>query len=74
MRFRVGDYRIQDPNENMILVLARSEVKRWLLVGTGRGDTRVELGCLMGIREPIWEVLIGNDSYTVAIEWKVLDG
>ena len=73
-RFRVGDYRLEDPNGNIILVLARSDVKKWMLLGLGRGDTQVELGCTVGIREPTWEVLIGNDSYTVAIEWKVLNG
>ena len=73
-RFRVGDYRVEDPNGNSILVQARSEVKKWMLLGSGKGETQVELGCTVGIREPTWEVLIGNDSYTVAIEWKVLNG
>lgn len=58
----------------MILVHARSEAQKWMLVGMGRGDTKAEVGCIVGIREPTWEVLIGNESYKVAIEWKVLDG
>ena len=70
----MGDYRLEDPNGTMILVLARSEAKKWMLVESGRGDTQVKLGCTVGIREPTWEVLIGNDPYTVAIEWKVLNG
>ena len=70
----MGDYRIEHPNGNMILVQARSDVKKWMLLGSGRGDTHVESGCTVGIREPTWEVRIGNDSYTVAIEWKVLNG
>ena len=45
-----------------------------MLVGMGRGDTKVEVDCIVGIREPTWEVLIGNEYYMVAIEWKVLNG
>ena len=69
----MGDHRIEDSNGNIILVQAGSEIKKWMLLGSGRGDTQVELGCTVGIREPTWEVLIGNESYTVAIEWKVLN-
>lgn len=73
-RLRVGDYQMKNPNGNMILVHAGSEVHKWMLVGVGRGDTKVEVGCMVGIKEPTWEVLIGNENYKVAIEWKVLDG
>ena len=72
VRFRVGDSRVGLTTEGMILVQERGEAKRWMLVGTGRGETNVEVGCLVGIREPTWVVLVGKDLYTVAIEWKVL--
>lgn len=72
-RFRVADYQMKSQNENMILVQARSEVQRWMFVGMGRGDRKVEVGCIVGIREPTWEVLIGNERYKVAIEWKIID-
>ena len=73
-RFRVGDCRVGDSNDGMILVEERSEAKRWMLVGKGRGETKVEVGCIVGIREPTWEVPVGHQLYTVAIEWKVLNG
>ncbi len=57
----------------MILVRERSEAKRWMLVGVGRGETDVEVGCMVGIREPTWEVRVGQECYMVAIEWKVLN-
>ena len=72
--FRVGDYRIEDTNGNIILVQARSYAKKWMLLGPGRGDKQVGLDCIVGIREPTWEVPIGTVSYTVSIEWKVLNG
>ena len=65
---------MKNPNENMILIQARSDAKRWMLVGMGRGNIKVEVDCIVGIREPTWGVLIGNQNYTVAIEWEVLDG
>lgn len=64
---------MKSQNENMILVQARSEVHRWMFVGMGRGDRKVEVGCIVGIREPTWEVLIENEKYKVAIEWKIID-
>ena len=63
-----------DSNDGMILVEERSEAKRWMLVGKGRGETMVEVGCIVGLREPTWEVPVGHQLYTVAIEWKVLNG
>lgn len=65
---------MKDPNEGMILVQERNEAKRWMLIGKGRGETRVEVGCILGVREPTWEVLVGRELYMVAIEWKVLNG
>lgn len=73
-RFRVGSCRVEDRNEGMVLVRDRSEAKRWMLVGKGRGETRVEMGCIVGIREPTWEVHVGHEDYVVAIEWRVLNG
>lgn len=74
VRFRVGDSRVEDPNEEIILVQERGEAKRWMLVGKGRGEIKVEVGCVVGIREPTWELLAGHELYMVAIEWKVLNG
>lgn len=65
---------MEDPNAGMILVQEMDEPKRWMLVGKGRGETRVEAGCIVGIREPTWEVMVGQESYMVAIKWKVLNG
>lgn len=74
LRFRVKEYRLEDSNERTIIVQGRTEARRWMLVGMGRGDTKVEVDCIVGIKEPTWEVLIGNEYYMVAIEWKVLNG
>ena len=65
---------MEDSNEGMILVQERSEGKIWMLVGMGKGDAEVEVGCIVGIRGPTWEVPIGDEYYSVAIEWKVLNG
>ena len=74
MRFRVGDCRQENPNEGMILVREMNDAKRWILVGKGKGDTAVDVGCIVGIKEPTWEVLAGDEIYMVAIEWKALHG
>ena len=50
------------------------EARRWMLIGTVRGERGVEVGCTVGVREPTWEVGVGDDSYMVAVEWKVLNG
>ncbi|KAL9066956.1 MAG: hypothetical protein Q9161_007200 [Pseudevernia consocians] len=72
--FRVRDCRVHGLDEGMTIVQGRSEAKRWMLVGQGTGETKVEVGCMMGIREPTWEVLVGHELYKVAIEWRVLNG
>lgn len=64
---------MENSNGNMVLVHARSEVHKWMLVGMARGEKKVEVGCIVGIREPTWEVLIGNEYYKVAVEWKILE-
>ena len=74
VRFIVGDYRVEDSNEGMILVRESSNAKRWMLVGRGRSEMEVGVGFVVGIKEPTWGVLVGHDLYTVAIEWKVLNG
>ena len=71
--FRVGDCRVEDPSDGMVLVRERSNAKRWMLVGHGIGEAMVEVGCMVGIRGPTWEVPALHESYMVAIEWKVLD-
>lgn len=65
---------MEDRNGGMILVQETSDEKRWMLVGTGRGEIAVGVGCIVGIREPTWEVPVRNETYRVAIEWKVLTG
>ena len=65
---------VKNSNEGMILVEERSGAKRWMLVGNGRGETKVDVGCIVGIREPTWQVPVGHQQYMVAIEWKVLNG
>ena len=44
-----------------------------MLVGHGIGEAMVEVGCMVGIRGPTWEVPALHESYMVAIEWKVLN-
>ena len=58
----------------MILVQEGGQAKRWMLVGLGRGELAVGVGCIVGVREPTWEVPVGRETYMVAIEWKVLIG
>lgn len=58
----------------MVLVEERGEGKRWMLVGKGGGEMRVEVGCVVDVRGPMWEVRVGDRVYMVAVEWKVLSG
>ncbi|KAL9123694.1 MAG: hypothetical protein Q9175_008311 [Cornicularia normoerica] len=74
MRFIVGDCRVEDANDGMILLQEKSGANRWMLVGKGKGEIKIEIGCTVGITEPTWEVLVGYELYMVAIEWKVLHG
>lgn len=51
---------------------------RWMLAGRGRGDNEVEVGRVVGVKEPLWDVEIGEEGererWRVGVEWKVLDG
>lgn len=44
--------------------------------GTGTGIERagrVEIGKLIGIKPPIWEVVLKGESWGIVVDWKVLD-
>lgn len=66
----------------MMLVRERGGERGWILAGRGRGDLAgrgrgegvVEVGCVVGVKEPIWEVEIEGQRWRVGVEWKVLDG
>ena len=50
------------------------EARGWVLVGIGRGEGDVEVGRVIGVREPIWDVEVGEEKWRVAVEWGVVDG
>lgn len=74
VRFRVGESRNGHVGAGMMLVRERNGNGRWILAGKGRGDGVVEVGCVIGIKEPIWEVEVERERWRVGVEWKVLDG
>jgi len=74
VNFRVGESRSANVGSGMILVRERNGDSGWILAGKGRGDRVVEVGCVVGIKEPTWEVEVEREKWRVAVEWKVLDG
>jgi len=72
LEFRVGRCTVGDGGVGMVLVRERQEGRRWMLAGRGRGEGDVEVGCVVGVREPTWEIIIEGESWRVAVEWKVL--
>ena len=59
----------------MLLVRERGkEARGWVLVGMGRGEGDVEVGRVIGVREPIWDVEVDQERWRVAVEWGVVDG
>lgn len=74
MKFRVGESVSGNMGSGMILVRERSGDSGWILAGKGRGDGVVEVGSVVGIKEPTWEVEVEREKWRVGVEWKVLDG
>lgn len=74
VKLRVGECTSGNIGSGMILVRERSGNSRWILAGKGRGDRVVEVGCVVGIKEPTWEVEVEREKWRVGVEWKVLDG
>lgn len=72
--FRVGECNFGDVGVGMVLVRERHEGGRWVLVGNGKGEREVGVGCMVGIKEPTWKVKIESEIWRVGVEWKVLDG
>ena len=60
----------------MLLVREWGEdgARGWVLVGEGRGEGGGEVGRMVGVREPVWEVEVGGEMWRVAVEWGVVDG
>ena len=53
-------------------------VVRVILAGEGAGSglqrgSRVEVGRTVGIKSPVWEVLLGGVKWGVGVDWKVLE-
>lgn len=74
MKVVVGECRTGDVGMGMMLVRERGGERGWILAGRGRGEGVVEVGCVVGVKEPIWEVEIEGERWRVGVEWKVLDG
>lgn len=71
---RIRDCGFGEEGVGMLLVRERDGGRKWMLAGRGRGDAEVEVGCLVGIREPTWEIEVEEERWRVAVEWKVLGG
>lgn len=71
-RFRVSEH-VEDVGILLVREWGR-EPRGWVLVGIGRGEGDVEVGRVIGVREPIWDVEVGEEKWRVAVEWGVVDG
>ena len=79
MEARVAKCVVGDEGAGLVLVREMErDGERWMLAGRGRGDNEVEVGRVVGVREPLWDVEIGEEGererWRVGVEWKVLDG
>lgn len=70
---RVSEMKAYEVGVGMMLIRGAQGSKAWLLVGRGRGEIDVTLGCTVGVREPTWEVGEGDESWRIGIEWKVVE-
>ena len=74
-RVKVRGFKAGDAGVGMVLVLGwEEEGKRWMLIGKGRGEGEVGVGCVVGIREPTWEIEVEGENWRVGVEWKILNG
>ena len=70
-------FKVSERVEGVGILLVRErgiDARGWVLVGIGKGDGDVEVGTSIGIREPIWDVEVGEEKWRVAVEWGVVDG
>lgn len=60
-------------SERMLLVRERETGRGWVFAGSGGvvGE-RMESGCVIGVRRPVWEVEVGEERWGVGAEWRVL--
>lgn len=68
-RMRVSQMVSRAVGIGMVLVRGAEGSKGWMLVGKGRGEGELQLGCTVGVREPTWEVEAGQERWRVGIEW-----
>lgn len=58
-------------------VLRDSGGRGWMLVGKGgggggrKGKRGVEVGGVVRVREPMWEVAMGEENWRVCVDWSV---
>ncbi|KAF1837636.1 hypothetical protein BDW02DRAFT_490806 [Decorospora gaudefroyi] len=38
----------------------------------GVAGVKIRIGCLLGVRAPVWDVVVGDETWVVAIDWVVL--
>lgn len=74
VRFRVNECRSCAVGSGVVFVRVRGEASGWMLAGKGRRDGSIEVGCVIGVKEPSWEVEIEGEKWRVGVEWSVLDG
>lgn len=48
------------------------EGKRWMLVGDYEGV--LGRGLVVGVRRPVWEVVVEGEVWGVGVDWGVVDG
>lgn len=75
VKVRVAEFsKDGDVGAGMVLVREKDGGRRWLIAGKGGGEGSVRVGCMIGVREPTWEVELNGGKWRVGVEWKVLDG
>ena len=72
LRFRVKDV---GAGGRVLLVQeeggrGEGEGRRWMLVGDGEVGT----GVVVGVRRPVWEVVVQGEVWGVGVDWGVVDG
>ena len=45
---------------------------KWILVASKKADVLVREGDRLGVKRPTWDVQLGEEKWSVGVEWKIL--
>lgn len=74
---RVLDVWAAGGDGSLVMVRGRNgvgEERKWMLMGSGGRGEGVQIGVVVVVRVPVWEVEVRGTRWGVGVEWRVDGG